>query len=62
MLEKTDMYLNIHTFNGLLKPLKTLKNTFSATTLLARRYKEHPACKETDWQGAGMVPSETRSK
>ena len=28
---------------------------FSALTLLVGRQEEHPACKKTEWWGAGMV-------
>ena len=30
-------------------------NTFSALTLLVGRQEGHPACKKTEWWGAGMV-------
>jgi len=29
--------------------------TFSALTLLVRQLEGHPACKKTEWWGAGMV-------
>jgi len=30
-------------------------SAFSALTLLVGRYEGHPACKKTEWWGAGMV-------
>jgi len=30
-------------------------NAFSALTLLVGRQEEHPACKKTEWWGAGVV-------
>ena len=30
-------------------------NAFSALTLLVGRHEGHPACKKTDWWGAGVV-------
>ena len=30
-------------------------NAFSALTLLVRRQEGHPACKKTEWWGAGVV-------
>jgi len=30
-------------------------NTFSALTLLVGRQEGHPACKKTEWWGAGVV-------
>ena len=33
----------------------TLHFTFSALTLLVGRQEGHPACKKTEWWGAGMV-------
>ena len=32
-----------------------MKNTFSALSLLVGRQEGHPACKKTEWWGAGMV-------
>jgi len=38
------------------KVLHTSKtHTFSALTLLVGRQKQHPACKKTEWWGAGVV-------
>jgi len=34
---------------------KALPNAFSALTLLVGRQEGHPACKKTEWWGAGMV-------
>jgi len=31
------------------------QNAFSALTLLVGRQEGHPACKKTEWWGAGMV-------
>jgi len=33
----------------------SLQRIFSALTLLVRRQVGHPACKKTEWWGAGMV-------
>jgi len=30
-------------------------SAFSAVTLLVGRQEGHPACKKTEWRGAGMV-------
>jgi len=35
--------------------LQHLKCAFSALTLLVGQQKGHPACKKTEWWGAGMV-------
>jgi len=35
--------------------LQSLKSAFSALTLLAGWQEGHPACKKTDWWGAGVV-------
>ena len=32
-----------------------MKNAFSAVTLLVGRQEGHPACKKTEWWGAGVV-------
>jgi len=39
----TDILINYH------------NTTFSALTLLVGQQEGHPACKKTDWWGAGMV-------
>ena len=33
----------------------TCVNTFSALSLLVGRQEGHPACKKTEWWGAGVV-------
>jgi len=35
--------------------LNNVNNAFSALTLLVRQQKGHPACKKTEWWGAGVV-------
>ena len=35
----------------------TRQHSFSALTLLVGRQEGHPACKKTEWWGAGMVIS-----
>jgi len=34
---------------------ETVHSSFSALTLLVGRQEGHPACKKTEWWGAGMV-------
>jgi len=46
---------NHETLNANLKSIVALIRAFSALTLLVGRQEGHPACKKTEWWGAGVV-------